>query len=337
MSLPQLRERYPLPEQWEEPTLFLETTTVGVIDIHVAGICARNRAGDIATGSAGDLLESPLNRAYFELLERASIITMWSTMGTILPTRSAIGAPTAHVPRDVIAPTSCDHDRWAHARSNGVAAGRTWQEACNRAEWELVERDRVLRSWYGELGCSPLEIPRAMVPPALYSLYWFEAYVFGESEASNVQVAGVFGFPKHDDAPMLYGFGARPQLDQALTVAASECIQRLGFLWGEEIPSVQPVFSATPDFHQEFFLWPGAHERLHRWLAGEHRQLAQAIVGSVPVVRCDRRFLDMTPAELTTKLFVAKAIPAGEMLLVFGDGHPDLHGLPDDLRIHPIS
>jgi hypothetical protein len=137
---------------------------------------------------------------------------------------------------------------------------------------------------------------------------------------------------------MLCGFGARPTRERALAVAASECIQRLGFLWGEEIPIRCPDFSPTPDFHQEFFLWPSARERLHRWLAGEHREVGLAFIESGSALNRERQFVDMTPPELAPRLFVAKAVPDREISLVFGDGHPAVTGqMPEGLRIHPIS
>jgi hypothetical protein len=50
-----------------------------------------------------------------------------------------------------------------------------------------------------------------------------------------------------------------------------------------------------------------------------------------------RRFVDMTPRELSGRLAIAKALPEGELQLVFGEGHPDIEGrMPEELRIHPI-
>src|SRR4051794_40550632 len=210
MLLEQLREHYPLAEQWGEPNMFVDATCVCGVLIHVAGLSARRDAGEIAIGSAGDLLESPLSRAYFELLERTSIVTMFEADGGYLPARSASGAGRERVGIDALVPTTRDPHRWRYAKSNGVAAGCTWQEACARAEWELVERDRVLRSWYGELPAIRMELAPAKMPSAWNTVYSFEAYLFGDSARSNVEVAGVFGFPRRPDAPLVYGFGARP-------------------------------------------------------------------------------------------------------------------------------
>jgi hypothetical protein len=182
------------------------------------------------------------------------------------------------------------------------------------------------------------ELPAASLPAQLGTVYFFEAYLFPNSDDSDVEVAGVFAFPKREDAPLLYGFGARPSSQDALAVALGECIQRLGFLWGETIPFERPDLSPTPDFHQEFFLWPGAHGALHIWLRGCHTELGVELRRSEVAPKSERRFVDMTPPELSSKLFVAKALAENEMPLVFGDGHPAVVGaLPKGLRVHPVS
>jgi hypothetical protein len=51
-----------------------------------------------------------------------------------------------------------------------------------------------------------------------------------------------------------------------------------------------------------------------------------------------RLFVDITPPELRTRIFVAKAVPRGELPLVFGRGHPNIASrLPETLAVHPIS
>jgi hypothetical protein len=338
MSLDRLRERYPLDARWGEPTVFVETTDVAGVQIHVAGIYVRDQQGDVATGSAGDLVESPLDRAYFELLERASILAMSGVQVRRLPTRSASGLQREHVDMDLVAPANVDSARWRYSKSNGVAVAQTWDEACSRAQWELIERDRILRSWYGELVPVRAVLPPGLLPTELCTVYSFEAYLFPDPNDSDVDVAGVFAFPKRDDAPLLYGFGARPSSRHALVVALGECIQRLGFLWGEDIPVEQPDRSPTPDFHQEFFLWRGSHDGLRDWLKGRHKELGVELHRSKTAPGRERRFVDLTPPELSLKLFVAKALAESEIPLVFGDGHPAVAGeLPDNLRVHPVS
>jgi hypothetical protein len=337
MFLDELRKRYPLARRWGEPTVFSDTVSVCGIGIHLAGLCVSSDDGGSVTGSAGDLFESPVERAYFELLERTSVVALSTSDGSDVPIRTADGERLEAIGHDVVAPKSGEPDRWRYARSNGVAAGLSWRGACARAEWELVERDCILRSWYGENSPVRTALPAKAVPQALDEVYSIEAYLFGSAVQSRVEVAGVFGFPKRGDAPMLYGFGARPAREPALLAAANECIQRLGFLWGEAIPSREPHLSPTAEFHQDFFMWPPAHDRIRRWLAGEHRLLVPDFAESTPAQRAERRFVDLTPLELRSKFFVAKALPDGEVPLVFGDGGPGaLARLPAPLRIHPI-
>ena len=51
-------------------------------------------------------------------------------------------------------------------------------------------------------------------------------------------------------------FGARCEVHEAVAAATCECLQRLGFLWGEAIPQDLPAFAPTPDLHQEYYLHP---------------------------------------------------------------------------------
>jgi hypothetical protein len=47
--------------------------------------------------------------------------------------------------------------------------------------------------------------------------------------------------------------------------------------------------------------------------------------------------VDLTPPELASALFVAKALPEKEVPLVFGEGGPGvLQAIPRSLRVHPL-
>jgi hypothetical protein len=333
MSLERLCELYPLAPQWKISTIVEETTSVGGVQIYIAGLRADDVTGQMATGSAGDLRSSPLTRAYFELLERTSIFAACEGGEQQLVAKAMDGTELEKLDKDSVLPRSEDPSRWRYARSNGVAAGRSWEEACSRAELELWERDRILRSWYGETRPVRIEPPLDL-PAELDALYTFESYLFTDRQLPFPCVVGVFGFPKVAHSPFLCGFGARRTQDAALAAAASECLQRLGFLWGEDIPSVEPEFSPTPDFHQEFFLCPLTHGRLRHWLDGGNVGLR---CSGEPASDQIRPFVDLTPRDLASKVFVAKAMPLDELPLVFGECHPKLGQVPDHLRIHPIS
>jgi hypothetical protein len=334
-SLDELRRSHPFASEWGELDILVERVSVREVTIHVAGIAARGPDGDIFTGSAASLETSPIDRAYFELLERGSVVAMGRDLQRNWLLKDLDGTVRGRSDLDSLAPSSPDPSRWRYARSNGVAVAASWQKACTRALWELVERDRVLRSWYGELAPRRIDLPTNTMPVGLAHFYEFEAYEFDAHSEPFVHVAAVFGFPKQSSAPMLYAFAGRDTLDAALAAAASECLQRLGFLWGEEIPSVAPAFSPSPEYHQEFFLQRAEHSRLRRWLAGDHERVGPNLgpTGSA----YGRLFADITPVHLSPALFVAKAMPDSELPLVFGLGHPSLPALPERLRVHPIA
>jgi hypothetical protein len=337
-SLEHLMHDYPLEPCWREPDLFSEIALVNGVEIHLVGLSARSAFDEVVSGSAASLAAPPLSRAYFELVERTSIVAMERAERASWPLRDEKGARRGAAGAEAIAPRSPDPDRWRYARSNGVALGKSWPEACEGALCELLERDHVLRSWYGEQPPTPVDLPLGWVPIGLQELYGFEAYSFETpGREPMVHVTGIFGFPKTDAAPLIYGFGARRTRADALMCSYGECLQRLGFLWGEQIPSSEPAMSPTPDFHQELFLWPATHDRIRRWLAGKNRT-AEPIVPPLVPDQPDRLFAELTPPNLASRLFVAKALPQTELPLVFGFGHPGaLRGIPDALQVHPIA
>jgi len=334
-SLDELRRKHPCAPEWAELDVLVDRVSVEEVTIHLAGIATRDPSGELFTGSAASLEVSPIDRAYFELLERGSILAMGRERQRNWLVKDHDGTICGHCCPDVLAPSSPDPRRWRYARSNGVAVAASWEEACTRALWELVERDRVLRSWYGEFTPRRIDLPSSTMLFGLARSYDFEAYEFDAESESVVHVAALFGFPKLAHAPMLYAFAGRDSIGAALAAAGGECLQRLGFLWGEEIPSVDPAFSPSPEYHQEVFLQPEGHSRLRRWLAGDHERGGPSLGTTRIAYR--RLFADITPARLSPALFVAKAIPIEELPLVFGLGHPCFLALPERLRVHPIA
>jgi hypothetical protein len=78
------------------------------------------------------------------------------------------------------------------------------------------------------------------------------------------------------------------------------------------------------------------HDRIRGWLAGE-LPAATLEFGDAPgeFPNC---FVDLTPPILAGRLWVIRALPQSELPLVFGRGHPRIHGvLPASLEIHPIA
>ena len=338
-ELNKLQDDFPLSIQWEQPSVIRHVADIGGTQIHLAGLSTLDRAGQCICGSAGQLAGSPLPRAYYELVERTAIIEAIGRAQQEFEVQDGEGEVVGKAPSAEVFPRSSDEESWRYARSNGVAVGVDWQDATHRAALELIERDRVLRSWYGEIMPLRLEISSSPVPRSLDRHYNFETYVFpGEVECGDTaNVVGIFGFPLQESAPLVFGLGARYQLHEALAAAACECLQRLGFLWGEAIPDVLPTFAPTPDFHQEFYLHRPNQARLLAWLRGNHVKFA-GILGAGPREPGAPFFVDLTPDALRSRLVIAKALPANKLALTFGRGHPRLKCAPPEmLAIHPIT
>jgi hypothetical protein len=316
-DLARLILEHPLPEGVADPDLYADVVTIAGVNIHRVGLSCRVSGAVEITGSAAEVAEEPLNRAYFELLERAAVIL--ADEGNSLPP-GVDGTATSGPPR--IRP----------ARSNGVALHRTWEEACMRAHLELVERDRVLRSWYGEL----LPVP-ARVPSSLERFVTHEwcACSIAESSAADrdIAVAAIIGFPLHPGGSLARGFAGRGSLDQALEAAAVEALQGLAFLLDEALPAEPPEASPTPMFHLDYYLWPAHHVHLRNWLRGAHTRSGALSERSSSD---ETRYLDLTPAGFGA-LRVARAVRRGARPLEFGDAPASLAaGLPGS-HIHPIS
>lgn len=306
-ELASLLARYPLPLGVELLEPYFDTASVGGLSIYLVGIAVQYE-GECVTGSAGSLLSPPTLRAYMELLERLCVLT----------------SPPSRDPR------GGDTSTWRPARSNGVAIGTDFESAAVRARLELVERDRVLRSWFG--GPPPRAVSvDALVPGALATAYRFEACSF--EEVHGIHTAGVFGFPL-GGAPLVYGFASRHGAPAALSAAFDECIQRMGFLWGEDVPEVSPPPAPTPAFHQEHFLCPSNHDALRRWLRGQHptrAALRAAAPSALPGVE------ELRPSWFPSNLSVVRALPRGHVPLGFGLPHPlALSPVPQDLAVHPV-
>jgi hypothetical protein len=276
-------------------------------------------------------------RAYYELLERTSVLEALECGVDDYLVRDHEGRAVGKVGRNDVFPRSPEEATLVYSRSNGVAVASSWPAACRAAALELVERDRVLRSWYGALRPRAVPLGVWQPPTRLWDAYELEAHAFdGVDAACSVAVRGVFAFPRRPDAPLTYGFAAGATEQQALGAAMRECLQRLAFLWGEPLPAEPPAFAPTAEYHQEFFLQRSMHEHIRRWLAG--RLVDRTPDLGRPAKAFPDRFVDLTPPALAGRTHVVRALPGDELPLVFGRGHPKVSGvLPAELAIHPIA
>jgi hypothetical protein len=271
------------------------------------------------------------------LVERTSLVSAGRHESREFSLKDFAGRAMGRASVHRVFPQSND-PRVRFARSNGVAAGTNWRSACRAAQWELVERDRVLRSWYGVTRPRPLSLPSSMWRDALGTRCDFRAYSFPRaSRSQRGSAVGVFAFPRSPEVALAYGFAADHDSKRALERAAAECLQRFGFLWGETIPTSEPAFAPTAEYHQEYYLQPSMHQRLRNWLSGEHARTPCTLSERTGVGHVSE-FADLTPDVLRGKLFVVKALPRCELDLTFGAGHPAVTGsLPESFQVHPIA
>jgi len=334
-SLGDLTRTHPLPKGWSQPTVVEDTVVADGLELHRAGVASTGSNGEEMVGSAAHLVSSPLDRAYFELIERISTVEAIRLPPPGFGLRTLDGPraedrPPADLFRESDAPA-----RWRYSRSNGVAVHGDWKSASLRAFWELCERDRVLRAWYGAVAPRRLPLP-IDTPLGRAASYEWIACSFPETEGSpfsrGVHVCAVFGFPRVE-APLLFGYGARPSLDDAQGAATCEAMQSLAFLWGEELAKADPPFAPTALYHLETLQRPGRHGIVRRWLEGAHTRYRPP--GRPADIDAAVSFVDLTPSWLRG-LKVSKAVCAAAIPLTFGDAPFAAH-LPPELRVHPIA
>ena len=335
-----------LPEGWSAPEIVEDVIAADGLSVRRAGIAITAPDGEEVTGSAAALEDarrsgdtSPVMRARYELLERASIVEAIRSPAMPVEIRTAAGRHVRTCIPSELFLESNEPSRWRYARSNGVAIHRDWGSACERALWELAERDRILASWYGDIRPVPLDAP--LTSCAGTSSYDWSAWVFPDTRACafsrGIDVVGVFGFPTSPEAPLAMGFAARPGTGAALDDAMREAIQALAFLWGEPVPSSRPPLEPTAMGHLDYHQVRESHRVLQSWLAGDHVAFGRGDACSpVGVVGLDAvLFADLTPSWLEGELRVAMALCPSARPLVFGDSPFGAH-VPADRRVHPI-
>lgn len=330
--LPTTSHVLPLLDGWSLPEVVDDVITADGIELRRAGLASRKADGTELTGSAASVDELPVERARYELLERMATIDAISRATAGWQVWSREGTPLGSVSSEEAFPESDRPERWRFARSSGVALHGDWDSACRAAREELAERDRVLRSWYGEM--SPISVDAPEQLGAAESYDW-NAFLLPAPECSwseDVVVAGVIGFPRQD-VPLVLGYGAGTAAGVALKKAVGEALQSLAFLWGEPAPLAAPELSPSALGHLEWWLYPGHHDQLRRWLDGEHTRYAPD-GGTRGPGYGTTTYLDLTPKALDRHR-VVKAISQAAAPLAFG-ACPFAEHLPPLLRVHPI-
>jgi len=324
-------------ERWELIDNFQETCAITEVDFRLAGFAAR-RVHDqvVVTGSACAQGQDPRDRAWFELLERMSLVTARSLPADTrwcLRKINTLAATRLATSRELFV-GSPEPELWIPAKSNGVAMGPTWKAAGQHALCELIERHMVLASWYGAITPHALPAIWPLHLGPLQQAFCLEHYGMGEftCDSSTIHTRATFLWSL-EGKPVIYGFGAHSNPDLALERSFNEALQRLCFLQDAESSEEELVFRPAPDFHQEFFLQPQQQTAIKGWLAGEHFQARYADV--IPFSGT-ASWLDLTPHDLfpgkVVQVFMPDCLP-----LIFGryqpPQFPDLH---PDRWIHPI-
>jgi hypothetical protein len=311
-----LQRKFALPRGCALSDTLLQRVTLGGLELYMVGLVGSVPGGSGVVGAAADRLGFPVERAFFELIERVSLWVA-RTADKPLRVRDQAGAVVQKVAAVNVFPSDAAPTRIRASLSNGVALQRSWSAACDAARCELVERDRVLRSFRGEFAPVALRMPDRELARALRKLYDIEAYAFAPGvKRVKHSVAGLFLFPRKPSSPLAYGFGAALDPEAAVARATSEALQRLAFLWDEALPSEPPPAAPTPDYHQEYYLYPPHHAQLRHWLDGRgrapRRSAARAFDGEAVW------FADLTPPALRAELCVVRASSPRARTLLFG-------------------
>jgi hypothetical protein len=306
----------------------IERTSVAGLDLHMVGLVAVTPSGREITGAAADAAGFPVERALYELIERICVVSA-STTNSALAVRDRSGQLQERRSARELFPPDPRPDSLRTSLSNGAALHESWEQACGSAACELIERDRVLRSFRGEFVPRRLPLADGSISSALQRHYEVELYRLDPPEdPSQIAVAAVFLFPQTAKVPLVYGFAAAPSMPRAEALAAHEALQRLAFLWGELTPVAPPTASPTPEYHQEFYLYPPHHSILRNWLRGDIRP-------NQPTMRLfdlsQIWFADLSPTGVNIGYAVAKAYAADAMVLQFGIERGSSLGPP-----HPI-
>lgn len=331
-----------LPDGWSLTEHVADECVVGMLRLRRAGLAAVGHGGEQAIGACAELDGDPAARARYELLERIVTLEAAAAAGRTVVTRARSGEPQGEISLAAVFPADASDGRSRSSRSNGVALHADWDRAACAALWELAERDRVLRSWRGEIAPRALDLSIEGTPlEALTQLDTHDWLLveFPEPRSASfsrgVAVVGVFGIPT-SEAPFVLGFGARPDVRSALAAAGREALQQLAFLWGEELPAAPPPQGATATHHVEHYQYRGHQDVVRRWLERGHGAFAPREPPLVSESEERVIFADLTPTWLGGGLRVARALCSAAVPLVFGES-ATVASLPTELRVHPIG
>lgn len=329
-----LTKEIPLSKNWATPEVFTEEFTLENFSTEVVGLASENDSGQSVVGSSMGSDGKVIDIAYYELIERISIMEVLNERPHKFNIVNSDLLQTAeYIDFDVAYPANEEID-YKFSLSNGTSFHTDKSLACENAKYELFERDLILRSWFGHY--TPQEIVLAdynVVNPCPKS-FEMKAYSIEYAEGPFEIYACFFCFyPQDNSRPIVYGSGASYNKLLALQKAQDEAFQRLPFLWDEEISQKSPAFSPTPDYHQEFYIRQSNKKLLASWLSGRHKGRSTLHHKVSPEVY----YIDITPSYLKDKAYVIKALSSHTLPLIFGKNYSHIIGkVPRELEIHPV-
>lgn len=309
-------------KNWKLIDHFADELIIDNEKITLVGFACENKQGVVLSGSAGGR-DNVEDRAFYELLERLTVYENHQLPdNAVLSIKNGQNKIIDEKRKGEIMSPHKGED-WRQAMSNGVAIHQDFLRASNHAQFELLERDAVLASWYG------LTLPhkKEKTPQPFPESYQVELYFF--ETLNGLHTAMALARPKKEGIPLLYGFGTEKGPEQAEAKAHSELIQRIGFLFDETADENMP-FEPSALYLQEFYLRPENQHRIDSWLNGEHgakgRSLKNATIN----------FIDLTLPELKNYSIV-KATSEDVIPLIFGKGYriPGIE-IKTEWELHPI-
>ena len=207
-------------EEWSDKVVINSQLHLNLLGLSV------NKAGRILTGSSASREPKDTLKAYAELIERIVVCEAGSAV--------KIAAGSGYQP----------------SLSNGVSFALCWEDACEFAAVELIERHLILDSWLHQRRPTPWSW-QPVASEMLQEEYQTVGIDFGSVywEGSEVLSAGWFLFPKQPQLPFVCGFGASRIAAQARNKAVEEGLQRLGFLFGEPIVTEDPEYEPSALYH----------------------------------------------------------------------------------------
>lgn len=333
----------PTQDGWKVEKPFIEKLSLGDINSYMVGLRASHPLLGQVTASAVGQDQPPEEKAWFELMERVAIMRALSSDDPNLKTRLFSGNEATTIAKSSIFPSlvAPGSNEFQHSKSNGIALHNTWENACRHAAYEAVERHFILSTWLGKHKPKILKTVDTKFA-SLSGKYKVCHVEFGStyvpSIGETVYSCGVFLLPRlfssKKKVPFVFGCGGHKSLDEALKKAEREALQRLSFLWGEEIPSEEPSFAPNPMYHQELFLWPKKHKMIKDWIQGRFFKKELEVDDS----EIDLTFVDLSEYSLNEEHFIAKAHSEKIIPLVFGKPQSGpFKELEEGRKVHPIA